>query len=61
VNNQTPTQPSRGAESDCFQSRRLHAKCDICGMRAAILHLSLNHLGRYCENCCPVCLPKKQE
>ena len=24
VNNQTPTQPSPGAERDCFQSRRLH-------------------------------------
>ena len=61
VNSQTPVGSSPGAERNCFQPRRLHANCDICGMRARITHLPLNHLGRYCENCCPVCLQQKKQ
>jgi hypothetical protein len=41
--------------NQCFQSRQVTGKCDICDQSVELMHLPVRPLGFYCAEHCPVC------
>jgi hypothetical protein len=42
----------------CYQLPYVHRLCSKCGRLSVSVHVPIEHVGYFCERCCPACSQK---